>query len=110
MLLIFDEAQNLNRSALEELRMFTNINSNKDELLQLLLVGQPELRDIVMRPDMTPVRAAGFGALPSQGDGRGDRAPLHRASPEGRRQPDGAVQHGGERADLSRRRAAFRVL
>jgi type II secretory pathway predicted ATPase ExeA len=52
-LLIFDEAQNLNRSALEELRMFTNINSNKDELLQLLLVGQPELRDIVLRPDMT---------------------------------------------------------
>jgi type II secretory pathway predicted ATPase ExeA len=39
-LLIFDEAQNLNRSALEE-------------LLQLLLVGQPELRDIVLRPDMT---------------------------------------------------------
>ena len=52
-LLIFDEAQNLNRSALEELRMFTNINTNKDELLQLLLVGQPELRDIVLRPDMT---------------------------------------------------------
>ena len=57
-ILIFDEAQNLSRESLEELRMFTNINSNKDELLQLVLVGQPELRDMVRRPDMTPVRAA----------------------------------------------------
>lgn len=51
--LIFDEAQNLNRETLEELRMFTNINSGKDELLQLVLVGQPELRDLVLRPDLT---------------------------------------------------------
>jgi general secretion pathway protein A len=50
--LIFDEAQNLGREALEELRMFTNINSGKDELLQLVLVGQPELREMVARPDM----------------------------------------------------------
>jgi general secretion pathway protein A len=52
-ILIFDEAQNLSRESLEELRMFTNINSNKDELLQLILVGQPELRDIVRRADLT---------------------------------------------------------
>lgn len=52
-LIIFDEAQNLSRESLEELRMFTNINSGKDELLQLVLVGQPELRDIVRRPDLT---------------------------------------------------------
>lgn len=52
-ILIFDEAQNLSRESLEELRMFTNINSNKDELLQLVLVGQPELRDIVRRSDLT---------------------------------------------------------
>ena len=52
-ILIFDEAQNLTRESLEELRMFTNINSNKDELLQLVLVGQPELRDLVRRPDLT---------------------------------------------------------
>lgn len=51
--LIFDEAQNLSRESLEELRMFTNINANKDELLQLVLVGQPELRDMVRRPDMS---------------------------------------------------------
>lgn len=49
---IIDEAQSLTRESLEELRMFTNINNGKDELLQLILVGQPELRDIVQRPDM----------------------------------------------------------
>lgn len=52
-ILIFDEAQNLSRESLEELRMFTNINSNKDELLQLVLVGQPELRSMIRRPDLT---------------------------------------------------------
>jgi len=51
-ILIFDEAQNLSRESLEELRMFTNINANQDELLQLVLVGQPELRNIVLRPNM----------------------------------------------------------
>jgi len=51
-ILIFDEAQNLSAESLEELRMFTNINSNKDELLQLVLVGQPELRDIVRQPEL----------------------------------------------------------
>lgn len=51
--LVFDEAQNLTREALEELRMLTNINSGADELMQLVLAGQPELRDIVRRPDMT---------------------------------------------------------
>jgi type II secretory pathway predicted ATPase ExeA len=52
-ILIFDEAQNLSRESLEELRMFTNINSGKDELLQLVLVGQPELRSMVLRADLT---------------------------------------------------------
>lgn len=51
--LIFDEAQNLTRESLEELRMLTNINSGSDELVQLVLVGQPELRDMVRSPDMT---------------------------------------------------------
>ena len=51
-ILIFDEAQNLSIEGLEELRMLTNINANKDELLQLVLVGQPELRDMVRRPEL----------------------------------------------------------
>ncbi len=48
--LIFDEAQNLSEGSLEELRMLTNINSNKDELIQLVLVGQEELRDMIKKP------------------------------------------------------------
>lgn len=51
--LIFDEAQHLGRDALEELRMYTNINSGKDEILQLVLVGQPELREVVLQPSLT---------------------------------------------------------
>ena len=51
-ILIFDEAQNLSVEGLEELRMLTNVNSNQDELVQLVLVGQPELREMVNRPDM----------------------------------------------------------
>lgn len=43
-ILIIDEAQNLSYSALEELRMLSNINADKNQVLQLILVGQPELR------------------------------------------------------------------
>lgn len=50
--LIIDEAQNLPKELLEELRMLTNINSNKNELLQLILVGQPELRQKITAPDL----------------------------------------------------------
>ena len=51
-LLIIDEAQNLTRDALEDLRMLTNINAGRDEVLQLLLAGQPELRATVRQPDL----------------------------------------------------------
>ncbi|PJE37416.1 ATPase [Pseudooceanicola lipolyticus] len=51
-ILVFDEAQNVSVEGLEELRLLTNINSNKDELIQLVLVGQPELRDLIRNPRM----------------------------------------------------------
>ena len=50
--LIVDEAQNLSVEALESLRMLSNINADKDQLLQIILVGQPQLRDLLRRPDM----------------------------------------------------------
>ena len=50
--LIIDEAQNLGTDMLEELRMFTNINSGKDVLLQIILIGQPELRTIITQPEL----------------------------------------------------------
>lgn len=51
-LLIVDEAQNLPTSSLEELRLLSNINSEKDVALQILLVGQPELRAKLERPEL----------------------------------------------------------
>ncbi|MBY0423904.1 MAG: AAA family ATPase, partial [Parvularculaceae bacterium] len=50
--LIIDEAQNLSVDQLEELRMLSNINAGKDQLLQLILVGQPQLKDLLNRPEM----------------------------------------------------------
>ena len=51
-MLIIDEAQNMSPEALEELRMLSNINSEKDLLVQVILVGQPPLREIFQRPEL----------------------------------------------------------
>lgn len=51
-LLILDEAQNLSVEVLEELRLLSNVNSETDLVLQIMLVGQPELRDKLARPDL----------------------------------------------------------
>ncbi|MGV6816961.1 MAG: ExeA family protein [Thiotrichales bacterium] len=50
--LVIDEAHNLSRDALEELRMLSNINVDKEHYLQLILVGQPELREILKDPSL----------------------------------------------------------
>lgn len=50
--LIIDEAQNMSSQTLEELRMLSNINADKHQVLQLILVGQPELRDMLRRPEL----------------------------------------------------------
>jgi general secretion pathway protein A len=50
--LIVDEAQNLTPAALESLRMLSNINADKDQLLQIILVGQPQLRDLLRKPEL----------------------------------------------------------
>lgn len=50
--LIIDEAQNLGKETLEELRMFSNMNEGKEQLLQLILVGQPQLKDILQSPEL----------------------------------------------------------
>jgi len=50
--LIIDEAQNMEAETLEELRMLSNINADKDQALQVILVGQRELRETLRRPDL----------------------------------------------------------
>ncbi len=51
-ILIVDEAQNLGMEALEELRMLSNINADKDQFLQIILVGQPQLKDMLRAPQL----------------------------------------------------------
>ncbi|MDH3378028.1 MAG: AAA family ATPase [Gammaproteobacteria bacterium] len=51
-ILVVDEAQNLGPESIEELRMLTNINADKHMVLQLILIGQPELRETLRQPDL----------------------------------------------------------
>lgn len=50
--LIIDEAQNLAPDVLEQLRLLTNLETNERKLLQIVLIGQPELRDMLARPEL----------------------------------------------------------
>ena len=55
-LLVIDEAQNLSLGALEELRMLSNLETEKSKLLQIVLVGQPNLRDKLAAPELEQLR------------------------------------------------------
>jgi general secretion pathway protein A len=55
-LLVIDEAQNLSLAALEELRMLSNLETEKSKLLQIVLVGQPNLRDKLSAPELEQLR------------------------------------------------------
>ena len=55
-LLVIDEAQNLSLAALEELRMLSNLETEKSKLLQIVLVGQPNLRDKLAAPELEQLR------------------------------------------------------
>jgi general secretion pathway protein A len=50
--LIIDEAQNLTTRVLEEIRLLTNLETTKEKLLQVILIGQPELADHLARPNL----------------------------------------------------------
>lgn len=49
---VIDEAQNLSPEALEQVRLLTNLETTKHKLLQMVLLGQPELRDLLQRRDL----------------------------------------------------------
>lgn len=55
-LAVIDEAQNLSLDALEELRMLSNLETEKSKLVQIVLVGQPELRTSLDRPSLEQLR------------------------------------------------------
>lgn len=51
-IVLIDEAQNLTFDVLEQIRLLTNLETNRDKLLQIILVGQPELSDVLERPEL----------------------------------------------------------
>ena len=50
--LVIDEAQDLSREVLEQIRLLTNLETTRDKLLQIILIGQPELRQVLAREDL----------------------------------------------------------
>jgi len=66
-LLVIDEAQNLSPQALEEIRLLSNLETEKSKLLQILLAGQPNLRDKIASADLEQFRqriAVSYHLLP----------------------------------------------
>ena len=54
--LIIDEAQNLEFEVLEQIRLLSNLETDKQKLLQIVLMGQPELKDVLARPELRQLR------------------------------------------------------
>ncbi len=54
--LIIDEAQNLSFEVLEQIRLLSNLETDKQKLLQIVLMGQPELKEILLRPELRQLR------------------------------------------------------
>ncbi len=101
-ILIVDEAQNLARDVLEQVRLLTNLETSKQKLLQIVLIGQPELRDLLGRNDLRQ--------LAQRITGRYHLEPLARDETEQyiehRLRVAGAV---GEVFDASAKREVFRL-
>ena len=50
--LLIDEAQHLDFDVLEQIRLLTNLETNSEKLLQIILIGQPELTQMLARPEL----------------------------------------------------------
>lgn len=101
-ILIVDEAQNLAPDVLEEVRLLTNLETAKQKLLQIILIGQPELRELLARNDLRQ--------LAQRITGRYHLEPLTREETdqyiEHRLQVAGAL---GEVFDAGAKRAVFKL-
>jgi len=87
--LIIDEAQNLSARVLEEIRLLTNLETTKDKLLQVILIGQPELADLLARRNLRQLsqRVTARYHLRSFTEGESQRYVQHRMEIAGQRQP-----------------------
>ncbi len=101
-ILVVDEAQNLSPAVLEQVRLLTNLETAKQKLLQIILIGQPELRELLARTDLRQ--------LAQRITGRYHLEPLTREETaqyiEHRLKVAGAV---GEVFDKGAKKAAFRL-
>ncbi len=96
-LLIVDEAQNLGARAIEELRMLSNFQLGTKATLQSFLLGQPELRDLMQRPEMRQLKQRIIAAY--------HLGPLDR--PETQQYIEYRLAHVGWKGDPSFEPAAF---
>ena len=84
-ILILEEAQNLSLEVLEQVRLLTNLETNQRKLLQIIMIGQPELKEMLSRPELRQLSqriTARYHLGPlSEGGGRA----IHRPPPVGRR-------------------------
>ena len=90
-ILIIDEAQNLKTSVLEEIRMLSNLETDKEKLFQIILVGQPDLNNKINSPRLTQLKqriAVRFHITPLEKDEVGQYI-NHRLSIAG---SDGQIQ------------------
>ena len=62
-LLIIDEAQHLQPEVLEQVRLLTNLETNTKKLLQVVLIGQPELQQLLQRRDLRQLSSAYYCSL-----------------------------------------------
>jgi len=86
--LIIDEAQNLKPFLLEQIRLLSNLETEKEKLIQIVFVGQPQLRDKLNSPSLTQLRqriSIRYHILPLQMEETGDyiRHRLHVAGSDG---------------------------
>jgi general secretion pathway protein A len=98
--LVIDEAQNLSQPVLEQLRMLSNLETEKDKLLQIVLVGQPELKDLLNSSSLRQLN---------------ERITVrHELRPLDRKNVRGYVEHrlvvGGGKGDVRFSNAAFSAI
>jgi general secretion pathway protein A len=87
--LIIDEAQNLRARVLEEIRLLTNLETTKEKLLQVILIGQPELAELLARRNLRQLsqRVTARYHLRSFTEEESQRYVAHRMEIAGQRQP-----------------------
>ena len=103
--LIIDEAQSLSADVLEQLRLLTNLETAERKLLQIVLIGQPELRDMLARPELEQLaqRVTARFHLPALDATQTAQYVQHRWAVAGARRADGVpVALPFEAAALSR--------